>query len=91
MNERSCTLSFPLVWGQIYFYAIHFGLGSVHELGCFFVTTGIDEVLADPAVHMFRGLGCFRMYRILTFAVGFFFLQTGSHSSDRRQYSGFML
>jgi len=60
-----------------------------HELGCFVVTTGVDEVLADPAVHMFRGLGCSQMYRILTFAVGFF--QTGSHSPDRRHYSGSML
>jgi len=61
-----------------------------HELGCFVVTTGVDEVLADPAVHMFRGLGCSQTYRILTFSVGAFF-QTGSHSPDRRQYSVFML
>jgi len=35
-----------------------------HDLGCFVVTTGIAEVLADPAVQKFRGLGCSQTYRI---------------------------
>ena len=39
-----------------------------HELRCFVVTTGVDEVLADPAVQNFR----LQMCRIRTFAVGSF-------------------
>jgi hypothetical protein len=67
MSEAAPSLSHLFGWwvqGQICWV--------IHELWCFAITTGFDEVLADPAVQKFRGLGCSQMYRILTFAVGSF-------------------
>jgi hypothetical protein len=39
---------------------------------CYGVTTGVDDVLAYPAVQMFCEVGHSHMYRILTFSVGSF-------------------